>query len=46
MVHASAQPAEISFPYGFPRSGDYRMFMQVKRGGRIGTAVFDMRIAN
>lgn len=34
-------PAEITFPYGFPQGGDYRLFLQVKRVGRVETAVFD-----
>jgi hypothetical protein len=32
---------EISFPYGFPSRGDYRIFVQIKRAGRIETGVFD-----
>jgi hypothetical protein len=44
MQHAMALPAEISFPYGFPQAGDYRLFVQVKRGGVIETGVFDTRV--
>jgi hypothetical protein len=33
--------AEVSFPYGFPKSGEYRLFIQMKRGGTIETGVFD-----
>ncbi len=34
---------ELSFPYGFPRPGQYRIFVQIKRAGRIETGVFDVR---
>jgi hypothetical protein len=32
---------EIFIPYGFPKPGLYRIFVQVKRAGEIQTAVFD-----
>lgn len=37
-------PAEVGFPYGFPGPGDYRIFVQLKRGGRIETGVFDAHV--
>ncbi|HEY2744671.1 MAG TPA: hypothetical protein VGL86_08610, partial [Polyangia bacterium] len=43
-MHATpAGATEVAFPYGFPRAGDYRIFVQVKRAGHIETGVFDAR---
>jgi hypothetical protein len=39
MNHGSAS-AEVSFWYGFPQAGDYRIFVQIKRAGRVETGSF------
>jgi hypothetical protein len=47
MNRSSAHPpvtAEVSFPYAFPRAGRYRLWIQVKRMGRILTGVFDTEV--
>ena len=32
---------KVSFPFGFPHPGEYRIFVQIKRGGRVETGMFD-----
>jgi hypothetical protein len=40
-AHQSARvPAVVSFPFGLPEPGDYRIFVQIKKGGRIETGAF------
>ena len=42
--HALPPSSEITFPYGFPEAGRYRLFVQVKREGRVETGVFDAEV--
>jgi len=42
--HEVAPPSTVTFPYGFPRAGAYRIFVQVKRGGRVITQAFDAAV--
>jgi hypothetical protein len=36
--------SEVSFPYGFPKSGEYHIFAQIKRAGRVETGVFTAHV--
>jgi hypothetical protein len=37
----AALPNTVSFPYGFPSPGRYRIFVQMKHGDTVETGVFD-----
>ena len=41
MMMEAGLPAAVSFPYGFPKPGAYRIFVQMKRAGQVVTGVFD-----
>jgi hypothetical protein len=43
-VMTGGPSATVSFPYGFPKAGRYRIFAQMKRGGVVETGVFDAEV--
>jgi hypothetical protein len=44
MTPEGGLPSEVTFPYGFPKPGRYRIIVQMKRAGQILTAVFDANV--
>lgn len=36
----------ISFPYSFPKEGQYRVFLQIKRNEKVLTGAFDIKVAD
>lgn len=44
MAHAAKLEPEVSFPWGFPRAGSYKIFVQVKRAGHVDTGVFEAAV--
>jgi len=46
MMFPGGPPPEVSFPYGFPKAGQYRIFVQMKRAGVVETGIFDVKVEN
>jgi hypothetical protein len=46
MMAADGLPATVSFPYGLPKPGVYRIFVQMKRSGEIMTGLFNANVEN
>lgn len=45
-MNISAEPVAptVTFPYGFPSAGAYRIFVQMKHGSTVETGVFDANV--
>jgi len=39
-----AASSVVEFPYGFPRAGAYRVFVQMKHGAVVETGAFDLSV--
>ncbi len=46
MMMAAGPPAEVAFPYGFPKPGLYRIIVQMKHVGQVLTGCFDAKVEN
>jgi len=42
--HAMPMEGHVAIPYAFPKPGAYRLFVQVKRDGKVRTAAFDANV--
>ena len=43
-MSGSSLPNSVSFPFGFPAPGRYRIFVQMKHGNTVETGVFDANV--
>jgi len=43
-MHQTGIGSTVSFPYGIPTPGRYRIFVQLKRAGKVETGAFDLTV--
>jgi hypothetical protein len=43
--HEQASGSTVTFPYAFPKVGDYRVFVQIKRAGKVETGAVDVTVS-
>ena len=44
-MHQTTIGSAVSFPYGVPTPGHYRIFVQLKRAGKVETGAFDLTVS-
>jgi hypothetical protein len=44
-MHETKPWPVVSFPYGIPTPGKYRVFVQMKRAGRVETGMFEIVVS-
>jgi hypothetical protein len=42
--HAMTLDGRVAVPYAFPKAGKYRLFVQIKRAGKVLTSAFDIDV--